>query len=168
MFDFKINSKGDIVLEEESNPKEITFRFMISQNKIMKFNFNTLNTENKDKYDMVFSFDIGSKQVTTVNITGKEAFSQLVDIMLKTSLDEILDREDIGTELEIIKHKNLHDKVNIEFAAKTIQTGIDKIQNNLKVNIEPFVGIVDGRYIQTYMVLIYDIDNNLIYRNIIK
>lgn len=118
MIDLKLDTRGDIILDETPDNSRIKVSFGISPYPILKITFRQQKEYDTDAeiYQPNSSNKIKIKFKTIAMPTGnqvgiscydKEEIKQRIRILLKTNLGEISSKEDFGTLLNNYRHKDL-------------------------------------------------------------
>lgn len=147
MKDFMLSSTGDITFStaEELSPS-FQFDFFVSDNSIMNLNFYVENLK-KPKYlkgltpGIVFNFNISKTEndkEIVYNIDEEEYLYQQLKIRISSVLGTILGNEDIGSTIELYKHKNIDD--NLNYILSSVKEAIEDIMPEAILNIRKIGG----------------------------
>lgn len=163
--DFLITPSGDLLFSEEKNEsKRLKIDFYQSKNKALKINFDieTYGETLPQKDTLIVTFDVPEiKENKRVPIVKDEAYiSQQVIMRLKTSLGELPLRQEIGSMIETVMHKNLMDSAIHNKVENIVGEAISGLIDGYSVKAVPTVSKNNG-YNQTIKVYIYK-DNSLL------
>lgn len=117
MYDLLLNDKGDISFEViDTTKKALQVDFVISNLKALQVNFLIENTEDKQyESGLMINFNIVKlyNDKKEVGITDVSLTEQMIRIRLNTVLGTLTGNEDIGSKIQLLKHKFVDDK-NVE------------------------------------------------------
>lgn len=143
MTDFILNSNGDLsFVTLDSLNSEFQLDFFISKNSSLFLDFYIENYKDFSYLKgltpgLIFNFEISQinydKEVY-YNSKEEDYLFQQIKIRLSSSLNTILGNEDIGSNLEYFKHKNIDE--NIGAISECIKDAINDIMPNAKIKIE--------------------------------
>lgn len=160
MFDLALSKNGDILFEQNvDKTMPLKISFFISKANPLRVSFYTDECfpANKPVGALAISFEIedtpGDKK--GVVLSEEQAMAQLIEFRLNSAKGQILDRESIGSQLEYVKHKPLHDSVIQTLAMTYVKEAIADIMPNAEVNVEAAI-TYDGGYSQGLNIYIYN------------
>lgn len=160
--DLFINKSGDIVLTTEEDKNEFRLSFFKTNTKSFKVSFYVEGSK-KYKYNentLIVRFDWNRKKSKTKPLlVSEESFIiQQIFFRLKTSLTDIKYRENIGSKLELIIHKNINDNKTIEKLRDYLLEALsDLISERNNIIITPLAKLTERGYVQ-YMDITIQVD----------
>lgn len=143
MIDFILDDNGDLSFKAlELSDTGLQIDFFVSDNSILFFDF---YIENNKKFSYIKNLNPGLILHFTVdeikydkeiicNTTDEDYLFQQLKIRINSSLNTILGNEDIGSDVEFYRHKNINENIDLIF--KSIKTAINDIMPNANVSIE--------------------------------
>lgn len=163
MTDFLITPSGDLVFSEANNDeKRLTIKFYKSNTKVLKIGFDTEEyaTLKANENALTIKFDILEvKNNKRANLIQDEAYiMQQILIRLRTSLGELPLRQEIGSMLETVMHKDLDDKSVHNKIKNIISDSISDLLYDYSIEIVSEVEKSD-RYHQRIKAYIYKEDS---------
>lgn len=168
--DFAINKSGDLLFQEQDvNSTSLKVSFVLSNTNATKIVFDLsefeLNTPSRNALKV--SFDLVKKTANkSVHIVKEdEMIAQLLTLKLKTSLGELPLRQKFGSEISLMKHKEIN-KANLDKLAQYVKSCIEDIISNPIVEAKPYINYNNG-YSQTVILNIYG-DNKTLLKYIIE
>lgn len=113
MYDLLLTDKGDIVFDEIENTKKLLeIDFVVSTSKVLNLDFYTENLEDK-KYEkgLMIEFYIAKRlhNKKDKGVTDNAYKEQQIRIRLNTVLGTLEGNENIGSRLQLLKHKLVDD-----------------------------------------------------------
>lgn len=146
--DFQLTSNGDISFCESNIDNGSKIFFYKTKTKVLKINFNINRSMNvqRDTNSLLISFNYEPiKNNKRINIIKDEAFLiQQIMIRIKTSLGELPYRQDVGSKIETIIHKDISDSKNIETIRQIVSDAIKDIIDDYKVTAKASVSYDNG------------------------
>lgn len=172
MFDLALTEKGDIVFQQNINrQKPFKICFVVSKGKAFKINFRTEDCSSlvASSNAIKISFDIGKKENNKKAIIfyDQNARIQSIKIRIQTALGDVAGRQSLGSSLETVKHKQLHDKKVQQQVITIIKEAIQDILPNADVRVKPVATKSDRGYVQKLVIYIYEY-NILIFKYNLK
>jgi phage baseplate assembly protein W len=160
MFDFALTQSGDLVfIENKEKHKPLRIDFVIANAGVKKISFKIEDSLplQKSKNGMSILFDvketINNKKAMTIN--GASAKSQAIKIRLRTTLGELAERKNIGSKLELAKHKPLYLEATAATVTEYVKEAIKDILPDAEVRVTPITTTNMG-YHQTMHIYIYN------------
>lgn len=147
MKDFMLSNSGDIMFatSEELAP-EFQLDFFISDNSTLFMDFYVENLK-KPKYldgltpGLIYNFNItkieNDKEIV-YNLDEEEYLYQQLKIRISSVLGTIYGNEDVGSKIELYKHKNIDD--NLNYILSSVREAITDIMPEAKLNIRKIGG----------------------------
>ena len=168
--DFAVSKSGDLLFQEQDiNSTSLKVSFVLSSTNATKIVFDLsefkLNTPSRNALKV--SFDLVKKTANkSVHIVKEdEMIAQLLTLKLKTSLGELPLRQKFGSEMSLMKHKEIN-KANLDKLAQYVKSCIEDIISNPIVEAKPYINYNNG-YSQTVILNIYG-DNKTLLKYIIE
>lgn len=167
MLDFKITNSGDLAFSDNVTSEEITIRFTIAKYPSFIVSFNTpQRTSNKKEEGLTISFD--TNKVLNLNdkfatVHSDDEIAQAIRIRVRTELEELKRRENVGSTLLLWKHKKIDDNI-LNNIRNIIQDIVIEITDSEKYSVEAVREEGTGNfYCQNITVYIYR-EKDLIYQ----
>ena len=163
--DFLITPSGDLSFSEVKNEsKRLTVNFYQGKDRSLRVNFDIETYEEllPQKNTLTITFDVYDiKENKRVLLVKDDAYiSQQILMRLKTSLGELPLRQEIGSMMETVMHKDLMDSAIHRKVEKIVSEAIRDLIDDYSVKAIPSVSKIDG-YNQCIKVYIYK-DNSLL------
>lgn len=145
-YDFQLNSNGDILFEESTrNDSALQFDFFVAPTNGLMFNFYIDNYESKEFLDdlepqLVFDFCIdnpeNNKEILCIDNKDDYIYQQL-KIRLSSALGTIRGNEDIGSTLDLHRHKLLNSDKGDDYAdlSNCVKNAISDILPHAEVRV---------------------------------
>jgi len=113
MFDLMLDYNGDLSFEEiEKSKKPLLINFALSKTKSLKIDFYVENKEDR-RHDSGLLINFITYKVQNnkkeVSVVGYEYMQQAIRIRLSSVLGTISGNEDIGSKLQLLKHRFVDD-----------------------------------------------------------
>ena len=126
------------------------------------FDFNEFESIVPSNHALKVQFDLVEKTAnkSTMIIKEEDALSQLLLLKLKTTLGELPRRQEFGSRISMLRHKDVN-TTNLRALEEYIVDCISDIVNNPTAKAEAYVDYTNG-YNQTVQVRIYDKDKNVL------
>lgn len=165
MTDFLITPEGDLVFSESNNDsKRLVINFYKSKVKALKISFDMegYGKLKPNKNSLTIDFDILEiKNNKRVELIQDDAYlMQQILMRLKTSLGELPLRQEIGSMIETVMHKEITDKALHKKIEKIVSNTIKDLISDCAVKVIPKIEKSD-RYNQCIEIYIYK-DNSLL------
>lgn len=142
MIDFKLNDIGDITLNESENITPFRINFAAKKYSLFKIDFITKSIQEnpniKDRLKIYFNIDTAEedKEYKIDYLTDDDETCQEIEIRLKTELNELSRYyESFGSELSLMRHRDLINKSNHDKIAETSKSALSDINENISVNV---------------------------------
>lgn len=163
--DFAISKTGDILFKEQDiNSSSLKVNFTLSDTKALKVMFDLSEFQNNipSSNAIKVSFDLVKKTANkSIHIVKEEdMLAQLLTLKLKTTLGELPNRANFGSEISLIKHQEINN-ANLNKLANYVKSCIEDIISNPVVEAKPYIDYSNG-YKQTVILNIYGEDKNLL------
>lgn len=169
MFDFALSQSGDLIFIEKQNTRPL-FKLSFTTAKTLKLIFDVSdfdpisNNSNGIKISLnVKDLDNNKRAMILYDTNAK---TQLLRIKLNTALGELPQRLDIGSKLDLVRHKPLYDPKTLSLAQSYIKEAIVDLFPNAEVRVTASVDKTNG-YAQQLNIYIFDNDL-LIFRYSLK
>lgn len=162
MIDFLLTSTGDITFSESDNESNrLTINFYKSNAKTLKISFDIegygdLEPE-KNTLKITFHVQNLKNNKRADLIKGDAYLMQQILMRLKTSLGELSMRQEIGSMIEAVMHKDIRDKVVHSKLEKIIADAIKDLLGDFAVKVVPKIDKSNG-YDQCINAYIYKDD----------
>ena len=163
--DFAISKSGDLLFQEQDiNSSSLKISFVLSNTNATKivFNFSEFALNTPSNNALKISFDLAKKTAnkTVYIVKEDEMIAQMLTLKLKTSLGELPYRKNFGSEISLMKHKEIN-KVNLDKLAQYVKTCIEDIVSNVSVEAKAYIDYNNG-YNQTVILYIYGDNKELL------
>lgn len=163
--DFKITKTGDIVFKENDiTSNKIKVSFVLSKTNACKvcFDFNEFEATTPSKNALKVQFNLVEKTAnkSTTVLKAEDALAQLMLLKLKTTVGELPLRENFGSKISLLRHKDINDS-NLKLLEDYITDCISDIVSQPTVKASAYIDYTNG-YNQTVIVRIYDKDKNIL------
>jgi hypothetical protein len=160
LFDLALSTTGDLIFEQNTDKiPPLKISFFVSQSKPLKIQFDTDSCfpANRASNALGISFDIDTipNNKRAILVYDVQAMVQLIEFRLNTPEGQIVDRDSIGSKLELVKHLPLYDTQVQALATSYVKTAIADIMPNAVVEATPVID-TDNGYSQCLNILIYD------------
>lgn len=143
MIDFILNSNGDLsfVFSDIEN-EQFQLDFFTSKNNALFFNFYIENFKdfsylNNLTPGLIFNFEtfhIDYNKEIYYNFSEEDYILQQIKIRLSSPLGTIMGNENIGSKLDLYKHKNIDDSINS--ISECTKEAINDILPNANIKVE--------------------------------
>ena len=168
-FDLQLTEKGDILFYENDYSKQ-PFKLSFLPNKGIKVSFGIQNSIPRSATDSCFKLSFEVKDLKynkeVIGIDGNNNIVQAIQIRLKTPLGDIIDNTNLGSKLELAKHKNISDPKVLSLIQSYVTSAISDIITNPQVLVEATV-VNTTNYNQGVNIYIYN-NGSLLYSTQIK
>lgn len=163
--DFAVSKSGDLLFQEQDiNSTSLKVSFAFSKTKATKivFDFSEFELNTPSSNALRLSFDLVKKTANkSVHILKEDdMIGQLLTLKLKTSLGELPLRKNFGSELSLMRHKEIN-STNLDTLSTYVEDCIKDIIKNPTVEAMPYIDYNNG-YKQTVILKIYGDDKNLL------
>jgi phage baseplate assembly protein W len=171
MFDFAITQTGDLIFTESNYIKKpFKIRFAITKAKVLRVKFDLSDCYDEPQVQngikVTFNIENVRKDKKAALVFDEQAKTQAIKMRLATALGEVVDRESIGSTLEMYKHKPLFEKSTINGITAAVIDAIKDIVSNVQVKVMPVVNTSAG-YSQDMAIYIYE-DGFLVFKYDLK
>lgn len=142
MIDFALSNSGDILIGEDTRQsKELNITFSVNHSDSLMLSFFVEDSPKIDTSNsIVISFDIEKRDRGTekILITDREyTLRQLIKNVIFTTVGELRNNEEFGSDVEYVMHDKLFDKDTIKKANMIVKEALDKIEEELTFEITP-------------------------------
>lgn len=163
--DFAISKTGDLIFKSNDiTSNSLKISFSLSNTKAMKVSFDLMEFEPipLSSNALKVTFDLVKKTADkSVSILKEDtALSQLLTLKLKTTLGELPLRQDFGSKISLLRHKEIND-ANLKLLENYIKSCISDIVKNPEVKAIPYIDYSNG-YIQTVIIRVYNNNKNVL------
>lgn len=143
MIDFMLDNNGDLSFKTlELSDTGLQLDFFVSDNSTLFFDFYIENNKNFSYIKnlmpgLVLHFtvdEIKYNKEIICNLTEEDYLFQQLKIRINSSLNTIVGNEDIGSDIEFYRHKNIND--NIDLILKSVKDAINDIMPDADISIE--------------------------------
>lgn len=167
MTDFFITKSGDLAFEQNNNKKnKLKIMFYKTKTKALKIDIkiDSYETIKRSKNSLKINFKLTKLENDKKAMLVKDnAFlMQQIYMRLKTSLGELPLRNEIGSTVEKIKHKNLNDEKTRSDTEEIVKNAIKDILYDYSVKAIPRIINNGTDYKQIMKVMIYE-SNDLLF-----
>lgn len=141
MKDLQLSDTGDIIFYQDNlNKEKLNLSFYVSDNKTIKLSFRIIDNNQDKTYPnntLKISFDVNNniKQFNTIVLDDYGSLLQLLRNRIVTSLNDIKDREEYGSKLELTRHIKVNDEKNKQLVIQYIKDSISDIAPNAAITI---------------------------------
>ena len=167
MTDFFITKNGDLTFEQNNNKKnKLKIMFYKTKSNALKIDIKVDSYEsikrNKNSLKINFKLTKLENDKRAMLVKDNAFLIQQIYMRLKTSLGELPLRNEIGSTIEKIKHKNLNDEKTKNDTEEIVKNAIKDILYEYSIKAIPKI-INDGTdYKQIMKVMIYE-SNDLLF-----
>lgn len=157
--DFLLTPNGDLAFTESHREnKKLKINFYKTKSRALKVDFemDTYLTYNPPKDSLTITFDINHiKNDKKAMMVKDDAYKiQQILMRIKTSLGELPERQEIGSKIETVMHKNLHSSSTISKVEQVVGDAIRGLVSNCTIIAKPYVK-KESEYKQIMNVMIY-------------
>lgn len=141
MKDLQLSDTGDIIFYQDNlNKEKLNLSFYVSDNKAIKLSFRIIDNNQDKTYPnntLKISFDVNNniKQFNAIVLDDYGSLLQLLRNRIVTSLNDIKDREEYGSKLELTRHIKVNDEKNKQLVIQYIKDSISDIAPNAAITI---------------------------------
>lgn len=160
MFDLALTPKGDIIFTQNKNrTKPLTISFGITKTNLLKLSFEVTDCypieTSQNGIRISFEIDELKNNKKAMLFYNDDALKQAIKIRLLTAIGELPNRTAIGSKLELVKHKPLHDVETKTLLTDYVKQALVSIIPNVDVRVEPNIDKLNG-YSQGMNIYIYN------------
>lgn len=162
--DFKISKTGDLLFKENDiNSNKLKVNFILSNTNALKVSFNFIdcfnsNSLNNNTLKIKFNLIETKANKSAIVLNNDEAINQLLLLKLKTTLTELPLRQNFGSKLSLLKHKEVNQS-NLKLLEEYVSECISDIISDFTVKADFYIDYSTG-YNQTVKISVYKNNNN--------
>lgn len=140
-FDFQLTNRGDIMFMK-SVSKRSPFKLSFLPQKGIKIGFDIVDSlpitpANPHAFRLSFELKDIENNKDVMCVSGNDNSIQAINIRLRTPIGDVVDNLNLGSKLELIKHKNIADPAILRQAESYVKAAISDIVTNPQVIAEP-------------------------------
>ena len=163
--DFAISKTGDLIFKSNDiTSNSLKISFSLSNTKAMKVSFDMIEFEpvpvSKNALKVYFDLVKKTADKSATILKEEAALSQLLTLKLRTSLGELPLRQEFGSKISLLRHKEIN-YANLNLLENYIKSCISDIVRNPTVKASPYIDYSNG-YNQTVIIRIYDNNKNVL------
>lgn len=167
--DLATTISGDIYFESSSKNNSITLSYDLKfndefkplclsfyheKNKIPDLTYYSL-TLNLDYYNNI-------EKYKAVCVSSEDVIKKRIEYIIRTTLTDLKENTDFGSDLELYIHKNIRDKSVIADIETIISKAVSSVVTAPTVKITPKVKLMNNGYFQGIIIQVYDF-NDLVF-----
>lgn len=164
--DLATTISGDIYFEDtiENNSLMLSYNLRYDNLQSLKLSFmhnrSKIPDISRNSLKLSFNYDDESEKVKAVCVSNNNAIKKQIEYTIRTTLTDLKENSDFGSDMELYIHNNLRDQNVISNIETVIGDVVAQILSAPSVKVIPKVKLMYNGYFQGIKIEIYD-DNKL-------
>lgn len=161
--DLNTTISGDIFFESSTKNNSVTLSYDLKFNNSFKplcitFNHKKNRIPDLTEYSLKLNIDYydNTEKYKASCISSNEVTKKRIEYAIRTTLTDLKNNTDFGSDLELYIHKNIRDKTVISSIESIISQAVSPILTSPTVKIIPKVKLTYSGYFQGIIIQVYD------------
>lgn len=159
--DLATTTSGDIIFTDatKNNSMKLSFDLRYDDNEqlILSFRHHKLELPDINNESLKLNIDFSENKNTykAMCISDKEVINKRIEYIIRTTVTDLKENTDFGSDMELYMHKNIRDKSVISDIESLLSKALSGVVDMLTVKVKPYVSLSQDGYFQGIIIDIF-------------